>query len=247
MRQPCLLLAAALSSAMGCSDASANLPRVPASPASSLTVIVVDRSTSRPPAGMKQDRDLLADLIGDLGFGDQVVVLEARRSGLSDSVRRWTAKMPRALGPAGPTPVDQQALGQARSSAALAARALFDNTRANRTDLLASLFEVGELMRGAHANPLRLIILSDMLQSTPELDFERHAPPGAAWIGQMQQSNRLPDLAGSCVVVIGADRSTKSGASVFQFWTAYFAASHAKLSSSDYRYTVLDAKSLRCG
>jgi hypothetical protein len=234
---------------LGCRDAGADAPNTAdAGPiAQSLTTVLIDRSGSRTAHEIAGDRQLLADIIGELGFGERVVVLQVHHEGRSDGARRWTSEMPLPTNPNGPTPVDRQSLNRTRSAAALAATELFDSVRANRTDLVATLFDVADVMRGSDGSRSRIIMLSDMLQSTRELDMENGGADRAeAWLGERKRQGMLPDLGGACVVVVGGDRSTATGARAFRFWQRYFAAAGAELKPSNYRYTAMGGRGLRC-
>ena len=246
-RTATFVVVSALVMSTGCSDAGADVPRGAGITVPSLTTVLIDRSGSRTPTEMAGDRQLLADIIGGLGFGERIVVLQVHHSGRSDGARRWASEMPRPANPAIPTPVDQQSLTRTRSAAALAATALFDSTRPNRTDLIATLFDVSDMIRGSQASPSRIIVLSDMLQSTPEMNMENGGAASAdGWLQEKKRQGLLPDLASACVVVVGGDRSTEAGARVFRFWQGYFSAAGAELKPSNYRYTAMGGNGLSC-
>lgn len=236
----------------GCSDADADAPPGAGVAVPSLTTVLIDRSGSRTPSEMAGDRQLLKEIISGLTFGDRLVVLQVHHAGRSDGARRWTSEMPMPANPALPTPVDRQSLERVRSAAALAATALFDSIRPNRTDLIATLFDAADVIRGgggsgsASTQP-RIIVLSDMMQSTQELNMEK-GDVGAAdkFLTERKRQGVMPDLARTCVVVIGGDRSTTNGTHVFRFWQDYFAAAGAELKPSNYRYTAMGSAGLRC-
>jgi hypothetical protein len=231
----------------GCSSADAGPPNGAGVSVPSLTTVLIDRSGSRTPAEMAGDRQLLKEIIEGLNFGERVVVLQVHHAGRGDGARRWTSAMPMPANPAAPTPVDRQALNRTRSAAALAATALFDSIRPNRTDLIATLFDAADVIRGGPPSQPRIIVLSDMLQSTPDLNMENGGLGSAdAFLRDRKNQGVMPDLAQTCVVVVGGDRSTQTGARVFRFWQDYFAASGARLEPSNYRYTALGAQALRC-
>lgn len=232
---------------VGCRSAGADAPQAAGVGAPSLTAVLIDRSGSRTPHEIAGDRQLLADIIAELGFGDRVVVLQVHHAGRSDGARRWSSDMPMPANPAQPTPVDRQTLQRMRSAAALAATELFDAMRPNRTDLLATLFDAADVIRGSDASRARIIVLSDMLQSTRDMDMENGFGATAdAWLSERKRQGLLPDLSGACVVVVGGDRSTERGARVFRFWQDYFAAAGAELKPANYRYTVMGGRGLRC-
>ena len=230
----------------GCRDAGAGAPNGSAA-MPSLTTVLVDRSASRTPQEIAGDRQLLADIIGELGFGERIVVLQVHHAGRSDGARRWVSEMPMPADPFNPTPVDRQSLNRTRSAAALAATELFDSTRPNRTDLIATLFDVADMIRGSQTPHPRIIMLSDMLHSTREMDMENaDAVPADEWLSERKRQGLLPDLVDACVVAVGGDRSTETGARVFRFWQDYFAAAGAELKPANYRYSAMGGRGLRC-
>jgi hypothetical protein len=244
----CLVVGLAVIAAAGCSDADAEAPNAADLLAPSVTTVLIDRSGSRTPHEIAGDRQLLADIIGELAFGERIVVLQVHHAGRSDGARRWTTEMPTPANAAAPTPVDLQSLNRTRSAAALAATELFDSARPNRTDLVATLFDASDVIRGSRGTHARIIMLSDMMQSTPELDMEngRGASAAEEWLRERKRQDLLPDLARACIVVVGGDRSTETGARAFRFWQQYFAAAGAELKSSNYRYSAMGGRGLRC-
>ncbi|MGH7677642.1 MAG: hypothetical protein ACRENU_04180, partial [Gemmatimonadaceae bacterium] len=158
-RTATLVMVSALVTSSGCSDAGADVPRGASVIEPSLTTVLIDRSGSRTPPEMAGDRQLLADIIGGLGFGERIVVLQVHHSGRSDGARRWASEMPKPSNPTNPTPIDRQSLTRTRSAAALAATALFDSVRPNRTDLIATLFDVSDVIRGSQPSHSRIIML----------------------------------------------------------------------------------------
>ncbi len=248
---PRALIAVILVAPAGCSDADADAPRGASVVVPSLTTVLIDRSGSRTPSEIAGDRQLLKEIITELGFGERIVVLQVHHAGRSDGARRWMSEMPKPENPAVPTPVDRQSLNRTRSAAALAATELFDSIRPNRTDLIATLFDAADVIRGggggsAPSDP-RIIVLSDMMQSTRELNME-NGDFGAAesFLQERKRQGVMPDLARTCVVVVGGDRSTENGARAFRFWQDYFAAAGAEFRPSNYRYTALGGQGLRC-
>ena len=232
---------------VGCASAGADAPSGASLTVPNLTTVLIDRSGSRTPQEIAGDRQLLADIIGAMGFGERIVVLQVHHSGRSDDARRWASEMPTPADPAASTPVDRQSLNRTRSAAALAATELFDSVRPNRTDLFATLFDVSDVIRGSPPSRPRIIVLSDMLQSTPEMNMENGGIATMdAWLRERKEQGLLPDLERACVVVIGGDRSTERGARVFRFWREYFSAAGAELKPGNYRYTAMGASGLRC-
>lgn len=58
-------------------------------------------------------------------------------------------------------------------------------------------------------------------------------PPG--WVRDQGKAGLVPQLPGACVVVIGADATTKPGMKVKNFSEGYFSAAGASLLSNSYR------------
>jgi hypothetical protein len=237
-----------LSGAVGCVSADADTSRdARPTPTASLTAIIVDRSTSRTPAEIEQDRQLVQSIIDTLDFGDRILIQEVHHAGRADDAPRWWTDMPASSKSAGATPVDSQSLRRARQAAALAAKEILENGRPNRTDLMSNLFDVADLVRPGQFQRWRIILLSDMLQSTTDIDMEKRGGiPSSDWIAERQQRGLLPRLNGGCIVVVGADRSKPPGDSVFTFWQEYFRASGTDLLAANYRYTVFSGKELEC-
>jgi hypothetical protein len=89
--------------------------------------------------------------------------------------------------------------------------------------------------------------MSDMLQSTPDVDMEKAGGvPPRAWITEREAQRRLPDLHDACIVIAGAEVSTPRGARVRQFWEDYFRATGAHLPQENYRTLISDPAELRC-
>jgi hypothetical protein len=113
------------------------------------------------------------------------------------------------------------------------------------TDILTTLSIASEKVSEGKRNVL--VILSDMLQSSREFEFEhlkRMPPPG--WIRQRAQQGLTRPLYGACVVAVGADPSTHEGIVVREFWQQYFKASNANLSTRNYRTTPPSADASLC-
>jgi len=243
----CLIAAPTLFT-QACGRAAADSPTPAANVAPRmLSVALVDRSMSRTPDQLNADRTLLDGLIQDLGFGDRFVLAQVHADGQGDIVKRWIDHVPDAADATAATPVEIQSLQQWRNAGVKAARALFDSTRANHTDLLASFADVADYLSESRLPKARLIVFSDMLQSTPDFDMEsRDSVPGAAWIQNRLAHGQLPNLKGLCVVVVGAQSRSARDVAVRRFWQNYFQTSGATLKDSDYRYTATDPAGLRC-
>jgi hypothetical protein len=118
---------------------------------------------------------------------------------------------------------------------------------ATSTDLLAMLQRTADYAHGARGRRTTLLLVSDMLNATPELNMERAGGiPDARWVAQRKSEGRLPDLSGVCVVVAGADVASKRGAAARDFWRAYFTAAGARFQTQRYRTMIADAGEVVC-
>jgi len=242
-----LTLGLALLGLAGCGQVDANPPHTKPSDVTTLTAVLVDRSTSRTPPEVTQDRRLLASIINQLRFGDRILIQEVHRSGRRDSAGQWMTQMPVAKNPLAPTAVDVETLRRARSAAAVAVTQVFDTVRPNLTDLFSTMFDVQDVKQEVRLERTRIVVLSDMLQSSGGIDMERAGGiPDTSWLATQKQRGLLPDLAGACVVVIGADRSTPRGKDVFRFWENYFRRTGSHLEASNYTYLLFEGQQLGC-
>ena len=93
-----------------------------------------------------------------------------------------------------------------------------------------------------------LVLLSDMLQSTADVNMERAGGiPSDAWTDALKRDGRLPDLRNVCVFVIGGDPTTRTGARVRHFWEHWFQAAGATFPRENYRNMVADPGEIGCG
>lgn len=204
-----------------------------------LVVAVVDFSGSQTTHAAREARGYLEKVVDGLGYGDRLVLLEMYRTGSRDSVGKFVQDMPEPIRPGSITSYDRRQLDAAKTGVKNALPIFFDprfvGTVAT-TDILTTLHIASEFLRDAGTRERELVLLTDMLQSTPAWEFEgaRRMPPGA-WIEQQAGEGTLPSLDGTCVVVIGADPTTAHGQRVRQFWNRYFEATGADLSAANYR------------
>jgi hypothetical protein len=111
------------------------------------------------------------------------------------------------------------------------------------TDLIANLFDAATHASGK--TNARVILLSDMLQSTPTLNFEPPRPvPGLEWIERAKARRVIPNLKGVCVFAIGGVVSNDHGVLVRDFWERYVAAAGGSL--KQYSRTIPDVSVLGC-
>src|SRR5262249_31054215 len=113
------------------------------------------------------------------------------------------------------------------------------------TDILTTLSIASERIDDGKRN--ELIILSDMLQSSKEFEFEHvMRMPSSDWITEQKQRGLVRPLYGACVLAVGADPSTREGVVIREFWQKYFEASNATLSTKNYRTTPPSSDSSWC-
>ena len=236
--------AAVLSTALACRDAEADPP-----PAGAQYIVGIDISGSRTPTQLDEASDLLAGLIGRLSNGDRLVLVETYQTG-ADAARQFDDSIPAPRRAGRLTAGERKKAERFRSSAALVARTYFDTTRSKQirtTDLLTTLGRAADYAKAGQGRPTTVLLLSDMLNATPELNMERAGGiPDRAWIARRQAEGRLPDLRGVCVFAVGADVRSKRGAEARAFWRAYFAAAGARFADGNYRNMVSDPAEVRC-
>lgn len=233
----CALAAAACadSAASGASTgSSANGPAA----APRTVVAVVDFSGSQTSHATGEARQYLEKVVNTLEYADRLVLLEMYRTGPRDSVGSFVRDMPEPINPGAVTSYDERELHAARRGVLNVLPIFFDPALVRTvptTDLLTTLHIAAEHLRDG-GRESELILLSDMLQSTPRFEFEgaRRMPP-EGWIAAQAEQDLLPSLEGTCVVVIGADHTTPEGQRVRRFWNEYFAATGAQLDEGKYR------------
>lgn len=213
-------------------------------------IVGVDISGSRTAEELEAAQELAERVVKSLSFRDRLVMLRMHDVGVRRDRQFWSDTMPSAVRPEQPTAGDRQRLQQAQSGALAVIPMFFDSSQAGRiknTDVVASLKTIAESAQdGARRRPV-VILLSDMIQSTPGLRFESVAGiPGAEWIARQKHEGLVPQLDGVCVAVIGADASTPHGVRLRRFWTDYFEAAGVAISPAAYRYDVTPGAALPC-
>ena len=202
-------------------------------------VAVVDFSGSQTTHAVREARAYLEKVVEGLSYGDRFVLLEMYRTGSRDSVGKFVQDMPQPIRPGAITSYDRRELDAAKRGVLNALPIFFDPRFVGSvatTDILTTLHIASEYLRDAGARKKELVLLSDMYQSTPALEFESaRRMPGDGWIASQEAGGLLPSLDGACVVVIGADPTTAEGQRVRVFWTDYFEAAGAELDPGNYR------------
>jgi len=176
-------------------------------------------------------------VIDGMNYGDRLVILQMYEAGVNEAKTDLDVSLTK---PAYSLALDEnEELKTTRNDLKEPVHLFFGRAQTEpvmHTDILTTLSIASEKTSEGKRNVL--IILSDMLQSSREFEFEhlkRMPPPG--WIAQRTQQGLARPLYGACVVAVGADPSTHEGIVVRQFWQQYFKASNATLSTRNYRTT----------
>lgn len=212
-------------------------------------VIGVDVSASQTPTRRQEGQELVHGVVGRMNFGDRITVVETYRA-RSDSAGQWSDSAPRARGPRPATQHERTRLQMFRQRARMMAGSFLavDPSRpAMTTDILATVQRAADYAHAADGRRTTLLLISDMLNATGELDMERAGGiPGAGWVAERKAQGRLPDLRGVCVVVAGADVSSRRGVAAREFWERYFRATGGDFDVVRYRTMIADARDVAC-
>jgi hypothetical protein len=234
--------------ACGCGSAAAELKEQLAAPPKQI-IVGIDISGSRTPSQLREEQAVIDGLIERMSFGDRIILIETYRTGI-DSAGQWQDSIPATRRPDVITGRDRNNLEQFRVVASQMASTFFDPEQSRKvksTDLFHTLARAADYATSANGRMTTLVLLSDMLQSTAEVNMERAGGvPPDSWINQRKAEGRLPDLHGVCVFVVGADPLSSTGARVRKFWQRYFDATGATFGPANYRNMVADAAELRC-
>lgn len=232
----------------GCERASASGTREAAAPANQY-IVGIDISGSRTPSQLKEEQQVIEGLIARMSAGDRIILVETYRSGV-DSAGQWQDSIPAPRTPGTLTGRDKRNVEQFHFVAAQMASTFFDVERSrkvNSTDLFHTLYRAADYAKAANGRRTTVVLLSDMLQSTADVNMERAGGiPDDSWTDALRADQRLPDLHGVCVFVVGADPTSSTGAHVRRFWQHYFAASGAVFQPENYRNMVADPAEIRC-
>ncbi|MGH9379458.1 MAG: hypothetical protein ACRD2Z_02410 [Thermoanaerobaculia bacterium] len=203
-------------------------------------VLVYDRSTSITGGELHLYQRLTDQVLDFLDHGDRVAALEMLQLSLEEVPRRWAQRVP-----------DREFQGSAMERDAENRRRFLRDVRdylnayTDRegrdnylgTDILSTLHDVAAEVRGFPDHRTTVVLFSDMLQATPEINMEdmiRMPPP--EWVAEHAAAGRLSDFSGACIVVAGARTDTVEGQRVKAFWQEYFAATGATLLEHNYAY-----------
>ena len=210
-------------------------------------IVGIDISGSRSAMDLRESQTLLQQLVTSrMSYGDKIVFIEmygaTEPQQFRDSIR--------PLHGDNATPREKRELDDFRARAASIIPMFFDSTRKHQvlsTDVFGTLFRAADYAKAPGHDRTVLLLLSDMIQATGELNMEREAGiPGPEWAQSHAAEQRLPDLANVCVAVSGAETKTVRGARLRSFWTDYFARTGAKLRADDYRNLIADVGQVSC-
>jgi hypothetical protein len=211
-------------------------------------IVGIDISGSRTPMDLRESRTLLETLVAEkMSYGDKIVFVEmygaTEPQQFRDSIR--------ALHGATPTPREKRELEDFRARTLSILPMFFDSTRKKEvmaTDVFGTLFRAADYSRAPGHDKTVLLLLSDMIQATGDVNMERpEGIPGTDWIESLASEQRLPDLTGTCVIVSGAETKSARGARLRKFWTDYFTRVGAKMRPDHYRGMIADASQIGCG
>jgi hypothetical protein len=200
-------------------------------------VVLLDVSASRPEAMIRQGQQFVNVIIDQMRYGDRLVVLEMYERGVNEP--KSALDLPINKSEDVTSLEENERLESARRGVKDALDLFFENSLKNpilQTDIITTLSIASEKMSPETHNCL--ILLSDMLQSSKEFEFEHlRRLPNSSWINEEQKQGLIRPLYGSSVVVVGADPSSHEGVTVRKFWQEYFEASSATLRLQNYRTT----------
>jgi hypothetical protein len=212
-------------------------------------IVAIDLSASRSLDMEKDAQSFLHDLVGQLQFGDELVLLQVQQSGLADHPRRWRGDLPTPSDPLYISGRDNNHLRAARAGLALAVDSFFKTPTdtIEHTDILTTLHIASEAMQDARGRSTTLLLLSDMLQSSNGIEmYKLSKMPPPTWTSQQKSLGLVPPLLGACVVVVGADATNATGMRIKKFWQDYFIVAGASLKDQEYRATPPRAARTMC-
>jgi hypothetical protein len=212
-------------------------------------VVGIDISGSRTASQLQEEQAVVEGLMGRMTFGDRIILVETYRTGV-DSAGQWQDSIPARRFTGELRARERADLEEFRSTAPRVAATFFDAEKSKRimsTDLFHTLWRAADYAKSADGRRTTLVLLSDMLQSTDEVNMElAGGVPSDNWIAQRKAEGRLPDLANVCVFVVGAETASRQGAKVRGFWQRYFEAAGARLPTGNYRNMVADVGEVHC-
>jgi hypothetical protein len=137
----------------------------------------------------------------------------------------------------------QTQLKQARGSLRSSFGKALCEPRSTQTELIRSLKEAGKFFAAEKERKRTLLILSDMLEDSEEYKFARtRISPQFIQnvLAETRQNQRMPNLEGVQVYVIGANAPTETKAEeVEKFWVTYLQASGSSFRSENYGSSLI--------
>jgi hypothetical protein len=234
-----LAVISALVSAGGCGGGEAQTAEAPARQPRQV-IFVYDRSTSITAPELATYQALTEETLDYLDHGDRVAALEMLQLSIEETPDRWSEQVP-AREHEGKE-LQQDSVSRVRFLRD-ARDYLTKYTDAEGrgehlgTDILSTLFDVAEHLRGFPEYATTVVLFSDMRQATDEINMEGGARmPAADWVKRRKADGRLPDLSGACILVAGARTDTTEGQRVKAFWMEYFRAAGAMLLDRNYSF-----------
>jgi len=204
-------------------------------------IVLVDRSGSRSVQQLADMRIVLQRLVYQLSWGDQLRILEVMQSD-RDRIREFARTMPTPESPGSPSRRDAIVSGNSKRALMRFGSIVSDTAGVREvrwTDLLATLRRAGDYVRGNPQQPT-IIILSDMLHSTPELQFERiERIPAPSWLAVQKELGLLPSFGGVCIMALGVETGSTRAVRARRFWESYFQTTGASLHRDDYRAALV--------
>lgn len=199
--------------------------------------VLLDVSASRPPAMIAEGERFVETIIDHMSYGDRLLVFQMYEEDVNEAKGSLDLSL---VKPGDSLTLDEkEELKTARNVLKEPVHLFFQRAQTQRvmhTDILTTLSIASEQIADGKRN--ELIVLSDMLQSSKEFEFEHlKRMPSSDWIAEHKQQGLVRPLYGACVIAIGADPSTREGVVIRKFWQKYFEASNATLNMKNYRTT----------
>jgi hypothetical protein len=203
-------------------------------------IFAYDRSTSITPDELSVYQTLTGQSVEYLDHRDRVVAIGILQLSLTETPDRWQVQVPDREFANRELLSDSTSLVRFRRDARDYLRK-FTKPEGREgylgTDILSTLFDVAAEVQAYPDHQATVILFSDMLQATEEINMEAMAKtPAEDWVATRKTEGRLPDLTGACIVVAGARTDTAEGQQVKKFWQAYFQAAGATLLDRNYSY-----------
>jgi hypothetical protein len=203
-------------------------------------IFAYDRSTSITPEELSVYQSLTGQSVEYLDHRDRLVGIEILQLSLKETPDRWQVEVPDREFADRELQSDSTSLVRFRRDARDYLRKFTkpeDREGFLGTDILSTLYDVAAEVQAYPEHESTVILFSDMLQATEDMNMEGMAnAPGADWVATRKAEGRLPDLSGACIVVAGARTDTAEGQRVKKFWQEYFTAAGATLLDRNYGY-----------